>query len=909
VIGWSRIGLGVVAAMAMTGWQSAEGAGVPSIAFYSSDRLPLEALSWHQEVVLDPAKVNASELAALRAAGTLPVAHISGSAVPGSGDTQAARISALLTSLAQKGFSGFLIDARDPSCLAACESLLHQTRRQYPDARIYYWGATSRLPAVSRLISGFVTDSIFTRPSPRAGESTAPVVLDDVEGVRRLTDLVRVRGQFKLPFIVLERMPAGRREQARGIARMLAERGFIPWVTVGGTSLGVGLREFVPRRILILYDSDESPSLAESKAHRHLAMPLEYLGYVVDYLDVRKGTLPQGDLRAHYAGIASWFTDDNLFRPSVLEAWLVAQMNAGLRVAMLGRPGIHASSALLGRMGLVEGRKPVVPPVAVVGTSALTGFEAPAAPRARDLPSWQAREGDVHVEVRDSRGQRITPVVTGSWGGVALDPYVMDLGFQDRARWIIDPFAFFSRALDLEPIPAPDTTTENGRRLLFVHVDGDGFPSRAEMPGRAFAGEVILREFLQRYPLPTTVSIIEGEVGPAGKYPDLAPKLETISKTIFRLPHVEVASHSYSHPFDWVKAAKGGQTIGAGSTSPVHMDIPGYRYSAHREVVGSVQYINQRLAPPDKPARVFLWSGSALPGSDAMREVATLKLANMNGNNAEKPREAHAIAQVPSLGRFVQGKLQAYSQAHNENEYTNDWKGPFYGYREAIGIFKFTESPRRLKPINIYYHFYSGTKPAGLTALHEVYEYAIQQDALPIFVSEMVARIESFHTASFARRIDGAWEARGLGALRTLRLDRRLGWPDLENSAGVAGVADLEPGRYVALSGEGQITLALTPRRPSRPHLLSANAPVVSWKRDRSRVSFRLRGHRPVKMTVGGCTSADGIIGASSVQVDAVRRLVKLSFARRDTGDLVLDCLPAGVAVAQPSTPSAPENE
>ena len=85
---------------------------------------------------------------------------------------------------------------------------------------------------------------------------------------------------------------------------------------------------------------------------------------------------------------------------------------------------------------------------------------------------------------------------------------------------------------------------------------------------------------------------------------------------------------------------------------------------------------------------------------------------------------------------------------------------------------------------------------------------------------------------TFARRIDGAWELRGLGTLRTLRLDRRLGWPDLNNSSGVAGVTDTGPGRYVALSGEPEVTLALTSAKPAMPHLVSANAQVVSWKRD-----------------------------------------------------------------------------
>jgi hypothetical protein len=61
-------------------------------------------------------------------------------------------------------------------------------------------------------------------------------------------------------------------------------------------------------------------------------------------------------------------------------------------------------------------------------------------------------------------------------------------------------------------IPAPDITTENGRRLFFSHIDGDGFPSLAEFPGSPPAAEVLLKEILEKYRVPTTVSVIEAEV-------------------------------------------------------------------------------------------------------------------------------------------------------------------------------------------------------------------------------------------------------------------------------------------------------------------------------------------------------------------------------------------------------------
>jgi hypothetical protein len=97
----------------------------------------------------------------------------------------------------------------------------------------------------------------------------------------------------------------------------------------------------------------------------------------------------------------------------------------------------------------------------------------------------------------------------------------------------------------------PDVTTENGHRLWMAHVDGDGFLNRAELPGTPFASEVIRSQILEKYALPTTVSVIEGEIGPTGLYPHLSPELEAIARAIFKIPTVELASHTYSHPFYW----------------------------------------------------------------------------------------------------------------------------------------------------------------------------------------------------------------------------------------------------------------------------------------------------------------------------------------------------------------------
>lgn len=158
----------------------------------------------------------------------------------------------------------------------------------------------------------------------------------------------------------------------------------------------------------------------------------------------------------------------------------------------------------------------------------------------------------------------------------------------------------------------PDITTENGRLLLLVHIDGDGFASAAERTGAPPSGQVLLDDVLKKYPVPTT-GVIEGETGTAaGLYPARAPQLEGIARRIFELPAAP-ASHSYSHPFHWGKAQA------ADNAESYHLPIPGYDYRVDREVRGSLDYINDRLAPKDKPAGLFLWTGNCVSTPEALR--------------------------------------------------------------------------------------------------------------------------------------------------------------------------------------------------------------------------------------------------------------------------------------------------
>ncbi|MDX8407951.1 MAG: polysaccharide deacetylase family protein, partial [Mariprofundaceae bacterium] len=391
---------------------------------------------------------------------------------------------------------------------------------------------------------------------------------------------------------------------------------------------------------------------------------------------------------------------------------------------------------------------------------------------------------------------------------------------------------------------------------------------------------VIRDEILRKYPFPATVSVITSEIEDGGLFPKRAMEMQQVARSIFALPNVEIASHTYSHPFNWARAA----------VDPhAHLNIPDYTYSLEKEVLGSVAYINNHLAPADKKVKVFLWSGDALPGAKALSLAASLGLRNMNGGNTVATSDHPSLTDISSMIRPVDGQVQVYAPVMNENLYTHNWTRPRYGFERVIETFILTDRPRRLKPIDIYYHFYSGSEIASLTALKHVYDWSMQQQVLPVWVSQYVDKVQAYVLAVAARRLDGSWLLRAPEALRTVRLDKSMGWPDLNTSHGIAGVIDLPQGRYIHLLGEGGDTLLrLRQRPPSQIYLLQANAELRHWLVQGKRIRLRLAGHMPVRFSL----SQRCVLHLGKKKIEPVKqgRAYQFRLQAKDTGDALLIC-------------------
>jgi len=846
----------------------------------------LAELSQFDWVVLEAGHASARDVAYLRAQGSTPFAYLSVGEFDGSAkdlhrqglsqgasqtrnsawDSQVMDLAApawrqhLLARAAElrkQGYAGLFLDTLDSFQLQpqarregqrqALASLLAQLHRQEPGLKLFFNRGFEVLPELPGVASAVAVESIHAGWDA-ASSRYREVSKADRDWLQPHLDKLRAQG---IPIVAIDYLPPERRDEARKLAGQLREEGFVPYVaTPALDSLGVSSVEVQPRRIAVLYDPREG-DMTLTPGHVFLGGLLEYMGYRVDYFAADE-SLPQRPLAGLYAGVVIWMTSGPPANAAAFDAWLGARLDEHVPLAfMAGLPTENGN--LLQRLGLrrIGQRLNSLPTTETHDASLLGSFEAPLTIRVRDLPALTVADPSRVTPALRLRGDgnEYVPVATGTWGGIALAPYLMEESHEHR-RWVLDPFAFLHKALQLAPLPSPDVTTENGRRIATVHIDGDGFVSRAEVPGSPYSGKQVLNDFIRPHPFLTSVSVIEGEVGPKGMYPYLAKELEPIAREIFAEPKVEVASHTFSHPFFWQpQMAEREENFEA--QYGYKMAIPGYdRIDYVREVVGARDYINSRLTTAQKPVKMIFWSGDALPDAATVKLAYDAGLMNVNGGNTALTRAFPSLTGLYPLIRPTRGGVQYYAPIINENVYTNLWQGPYYGFRGVIDTFELTDRPRRLRGLNLYYHFYSGTKQASIRTMQQIYAAMQAQHPLSLWMSDYIPRMEGLHRASLARLADGRWQLRGFSALRTVRLDPALGWPDLGRSQGVAGVRDLPQGRYVHLSAANAV-LAVRDSRDPRPALEEANAPLSDWRyQGDNRVAFAFSGHLPLQFSV-----------------------------------------------------------
>lgn len=681
-----------------------------------------------------------------------------------------------------------------------------------------------------------------------------------------------------------------------------------------------------PRKVIALHHPHDD-TLKRHNLHRLAEMPLNWLGLRVEYHEL-EDPLPQDAVDdPAVAGVVSWFEQGSMNQPELFLDWAIRMADAGKKFVFLGDLGFLANeqgrqtdrglvNAFLGRLGFRLGGDWIdvtFDTEIVHRDSDFYDFERRMGGR---LPSYElyepvSDETRVLLKVRNRQSGdesalfMISPAgafVEGGWE-YYKDPVLF------RTQWYVNPFRLFAEVFDTDALPKPDVTTLSGRRMYFSHIDGDGWRNvslvRAYRDKEAYSAQVVMEKVIEPFPdLPITVGPIAADLDPEWSGDE---KAQEIAREIFRLPQVESAHHTFSHPFEWrffedytpekeapfVRLypnpdieAWGAEVVKTASNRVVSLkeayDQPrGFGhvpFDIDLEFEGASEVVN-RFTPPGKEVGLVLWSGDTSPSARMIRASREAGLLNLNGGDARFDPEYPSVGYVPPVGFEIGGERQIYAANSNENTYTDLWSGRYFGFRDLVHTLKNTENPRRLKPINVYYHMYSGERDAALNALLANIEYARSQRIAPVTASHYTRMAEGFYTTRFEPLGGRRWRVLDRGALETVRFDKADAIAvDLSRSEGVLGFNRHQGSLYVALDGEVAqplIALADAGPAPGAPWLIDARWRIRGLERAADRLAFTGEGFGPAEMRWGGMAPgrwrAEAVLpDGETVRADAV---------------------------------------
>ena len=264
-----------------------------------------------------------------------------------------------------------------------------------------------------------------------------------------------------------------------------------------------------------------------------------------------------------------------------------------------------------------------------------------------------------------------------------------------------------------------------------------------------------------------------------------------------------------------------------------------------------LDYINDNLLVKKSPkrARTVFWSGDCAPRLNALDVTYKNDIFNINGGDTTINNSEPWLSLVAPYGLARGEYYQIYTGQQNENVFTNDWLGPFWGFKKVVQTFKLTDKPRRLKPIDVYYHFYSASKKASLNALRYVFDWVLKQnDIMPIFTSSYIPKVMDYYIVSMANE-DDEWLISGMRDLKNLRLETTKQHIDYAASPTTVGEKSINKRTYIALSPKQQHLISLREKPDDAAYLLSANARLVQLIKGNHTTRYVFDGNVDLKLT------------------------------------------------------------
>jgi polysaccharide biosynthesis protein PelA len=739
-----------------------------------------------------------------------------------------------IQALSKQGYRNFFLDfSLNDEKPKKVKTILQKIRSLYPKAFIMTNGSFNILPTLCENSDALVKASLFSQMSHFGSYKT--VSKEDRETLHKQFQKAK---KCNLQTVSVEFTDENNQEIIHKLSKDVQALGHTPFISDNAfLSRGHGVEETITRDVLCLYDSTNksNPDFEDSDTHLMTSMPIEYLGYIPRVRDINSG-LPKVD-KTHYQAVLIWIDQSKRYNGNFY-TWIKSIKDRGIPILFMRNFGFEPTKERLAHFGISFKNSSdslySIKKITDLNEAMNYEFET-LVPDGTLL--IHAKESQALYKIQHANGDYSTPLAYTKWGGFAYNQSLIS-GYENDNLWTANPFIFLNKALQLPFIPVPDVTTENGKRILFTHIDGDGFIEPVRFKKDTYSAEHIYNTLLQKYPFPHSISIIQGEIDSSGIRASIHKRLESSARKIFRLPHVESSTHTYSHPYKWkrVENEKG-----------LNIDIPNYTFNFTKEIELSSEYINQTLKDPKKKDNGLLfWTGDCMPLTKTLEKVERAGLLAINGGDTTIQKRFPWLGYIAPYGLEREPFWQIYTGMQNENVYTNDWTGPFWGFKHVIDTFKLTDKPYRLKPINIYYHFYSASKTSSFNALKSVYEWASKQDTLALYTSEYINIVQDFYATSISKN-DSTFTIKNSGHLRTLRIPKEKGYPNFKKSRGIIGFSDSENIRYIHLSGEGAYTLTLQNKPPKQSYLKSANARISHYKQSSTQTHYTLESHMPIK--------------------------------------------------------------
>lgn len=618
----------------------------------------------------------------------------------------------------------------------------------------------------------------------------------------------------------------------------------------------------VKRTVLALWDSSEAETkdASTSEIHRNLELVLNHYGLKAEYVDISKGVpsylLKEKNL-GKYRGVVTWFLDNQMKDPLTYLKLLNKIHRRRLPLMILGNLGflkknkktneefdVKFINKYLNPFGLqYQGDyfdNPMILQPEILKGSSRVEFERKISNEISSVRVVKRRgsKGETWLRIKIEGTQQSSDVVFANpyltYVQSGYEVFTNPITYENQ--WRVNPFelvkyTFFKEGTEL----VPDITTLYGSRTFYSHIDGDGFINISLIDRKSYSGEIIAEKIIKYYKLPIMVSVIIAEV--SAKY--LGNKsIEKFFQSIFSLSNVEGGSHTFTHPMSWnmepsldeKKIYLKGKAILKHKGPIVGYPIKNYVMNYRKEVIGSLDYINKNLMPKGKKAKTLLWSGSCMPPLKPLRLLDEYHYLNMNGGDGKFNGPNASYTGLSPLYRNVDGYIQVYSSNANENLYTHLWEGPYSGFREVIDAFKNTEKPIRIRPINIYYHFYSGERVSSLKALKETYDFALSQKINPIFPTRYIEMVHGWINTEIREITHDHYHLSNYGKMRTLRIDKVGVYPDYRKSVNIVGHSFLNGSTYIFIGSDANADLYLTKEKPTNAYVSEASVLVNSFK-------------------------------------------------------------------------------